>query len=36
MPHFDTSHREDVFPLLLFILGNEGAVAQSRIAFILP
>lgn len=28
IPHFDTSHQEDIFPLLLFILGNEGAVAR--------
>lgn len=28
IPHLDTSHRGDIFPLLLFILGNEGAVAR--------
>lgn len=36
IPHFDTSHQEDIFPLLLFILGNEGAVAQSLNAFLPP
>lgn len=28
IPHFDTSHQEDIFPSLLFILGNEGAVTR--------
>lgn len=36
IPHSDTSHQEDVFPLLLFILGNEGAVAQPRLTFLPP
>lgn len=36
IPHFSTSHWEDIFPLLLFILGNEGAVAQPGLAFLPP
>lgn len=36
IPHFDTSHQEDIFPSLLFVLGNEGAVAQSLNVFLPP
>lgn len=34
--HLDTSHREDIFPSLFFILGNKGAVAQSLNALLPP